>query len=201
VKFLLLVLISATALLALAACGGETSTESSAAGETSTENGTAETTVPFDRAFIDAMVVHHQDAIAAANGALSAGLSQPDLVGIATAISATQQEEVDQMLAWREEWFGSRELSPSALQEIGMSMEAMGMQHDPADLATADDVDSAFATMMVDHHNGAIAMAQLALERSDRSEIHELARAIIDAQQREVDLMMPHVGMSGMDHG
>jgi uncharacterized protein (DUF305 family) len=193
VKFLLLVLVlvSVGALLGLAACGGEDSDRNSA----------AEAAVPFDRAFIDAMVVHHQDAIAAANGAMGAGLSQPDLVGIATAISATQQEEIDQMLAWREEWFDSRDISPSAFDDLGMSMEEMGMQHDPADLTTAGDVDSAFATMMVDHHNGAIAMAELALERSDRDEIHELARAIIDAQQREVDAMTPHMSSSGMDHG
>jgi uncharacterized protein (DUF305 family) len=191
--------LSVTALLVLAACGGE-EPNGSVASETN-ESVASETTVPFDRAFIDAMVVHHQDAIAAATEAVSAGLSQPDLVGIAAAISATQQEEIDQMLAWREEWFGSRELSSSAFEDMGMSMEEMGMQHDPADLATAEDVDSAFATMMVDHHNGAIAMAELALERSDRDEIQELAQAIIDAQQREVDLMMPHVGMSGMEHG
>ena len=176
--------------LALAAtgCGGDDGSESSAA-----------ETVPFDRAFIDAMVPHHEEAIASAKEAKEAGLNQPDLVEIADAIIATQQAEIDQMLAWRADWFGSGELDPTGFEGMGMSMEEMGMQHDPGDLSVAADVDGTFAAMMVDHHNGAIAMATLALERAEHPEIRELAEAIIAAQQAEVEVLMGHA--SGMQHG
>ncbi len=179
--------IAGLALLA-AGCGGNDGSDTSEA-----------ETAPFDQAFIDAMVPHHEEAIAAAEEAKAAGLSQPDLVEIADAIIATQQAEIDQMLAWRAEWYGSSELDPTGFEDLGMSMEEMGMQHDPGDLSVAEDVDGAFASMMVDHHNGAIAMATLALEQAEHPEIEELAGAIIEAQQAEVEVLMGHA--SGMQHG
>jgi uncharacterized protein (DUF305 family) len=74
----------------------------------------------------------------------------------------------------------------------------MGMQHAPEDLAAAEDVDAAFASM-TDHHNGAIAMARLALERAGHDEIRRLARDIIEAQQAEIDRMEPLA--DSMHHG
>ena len=84
---------------ALAGCGG--SNEESAPPPTVVPG-----QVPFDRAFIDAMVPHHRSAIEMARTAKEAGLAQPDLIEIADAIIETQQEEIDDMLRWREEWFG-----------------------------------------------------------------------------------------------
>jgi len=134
------------AAVALAACGGSTKNASTAAaGETGE--------VPFDRAFIDGMVPHHRAAIEMANGAKSAGLSQPDLVAIAGDIVATQQLEIDEMLDWRKDWFGSRVVDPQGAQSLGLSEDEMGMQHE-ADFSSVDDVDQAFAAMMIDHHRG-----------------------------------------------
>ena len=50
----------------------------------------------------------------------------------------------------------------------------------------ASDVDRAFIDMMVPHHESAIAMAQIALERSERQELIALANDIISAQQEEI---------------
>ena len=47
-------------------------------------------------------------------------------------------------------------------------------------------VDSHFIEQMIPHHDGAIAMATVALEKSKRPEIQTLARAIIDAQTTEI---------------
>ena len=154
--------------------------------------------MPFDQAFIDAMVPHHQEAIAAAQEAKNSGLSQPELVEIADAIIATQQTEIDEMLAWRQQWFGSSDVSSTGFEGLGMSMEDMGMQHDPADIGSAEDVDAAFASMMVDHHNGAIAMARMALEKAEHPEIRDVAQAIIDAQTAEVKTLETYA--SGMQH-
>jgi uncharacterized protein (DUF305 family) len=49
------------------------------------------------------MVPHHQAAIEMAREAKQARLSQPELISIADDIIATQQAEIDQMLAWREQ--------------------------------------------------------------------------------------------------
>lgn len=48
------------------------------------------------------------------------------------------------------------------------------------------DIDQHFIVQMIPHHDGAIAMAKIALERSKRQEILSLANAIIKAQEREI---------------
>ena len=191
----LLAALLAISLLA-AGCGGDDDTP--AAGSAS---GSA---VPFDRAFdrafIDGMVPHHEGAIEMAEAAKTAGLSQPELIEIADAIVETQQEEIDEMKDWRAEWFGSAEIDPSGAEALGLSEEEMGMQHGGAAISSADDVDAAFARMMTDHHNGAIAMAKQALERGEREEIKELAREIIAAQEREIAIMEKHVSGKHSTH-
>ena len=49
--------------------------------------------------------------------------------------------------------------------------------------------DARFITMMIPHHEGAIAMADVALERSRRPEIRALAESIRTSQSRENDQM------------
>jgi uncharacterized protein (DUF305 family) len=154
----------------------------------------------FDRAFIDAMVPHHESALEMARSAKAAGLTEPELAQVADDILETQQGEIDRMKEWRSEWFGSSDVDPEGAAALGMSDEQMGMAHDADDLLNSGDVDSDFATMMIDHHQGAIEMAELALERAEHDELKELAEAIIDAQQREIEVLEPHAGEM-MDHG
>jgi uncharacterized protein (DUF305 family) len=180
--FLLLALVA----LGVAGCGG--GDDSEGADEQPTA---ASGQVPFDRAFIDAMVPHHQAAIEMANEAKEAGLAAPELIKIADDIIASQQAEIDQMLEWRHQWFGSKEREPeaAALQVLGLSAAEAGMEHGGVDLSTVPDVDQAFAGMMIGHHTGAIRMAELAKERADHDELKTLADDIIAAQQREIDVM------------
>jgi uncharacterized protein (DUF305 family) len=185
-KTLAFVLLAVLA-LAVPGCGGDDDGEN-AVGEQPT---VALGRVPFDRAFIDAMVPHHQGAIAMAREAKKAGLAAPELLEIADDIIATQQAEIDQMLEWREEWFGTREREPeaAALAALGLSAAEAGMEHSATDLATAGNVDQAFGGMMIGHHTGAIRMAELAREKADHDELEKLAGDIITAQQREIDII------------
>ena len=181
---------AALAVLALtvAGCGGGAGSDDAGAPDSPPAAGA----VPFDRAFIDGMVPHHEEAIAMARAAKAAGLSEPDLLEIADAIIATQQGEIDRMRTWREAWFGSAEIDPNGAETLGLSMDEMGMQHDVVDLSDADDVDATFAAMMIDHHNGAIAMAELARAGGQHAEIRRLAEGIIEAQQGEIATMREH---------
>jgi uncharacterized protein (DUF305 family) len=61
---------------------------------------------PFDQAFIDAMILHHQSAIDAARLAEQQA-SRQDIRELAQAIIADQQREIDQMRSWREAWYGN----------------------------------------------------------------------------------------------
>jgi uncharacterized protein (DUF305 family) len=177
--------------LAVAACGGG----NGGAGTNATPTG-----ADFDRAFIDAMVPHHDGAIAMAQAAKKARLAQPELVKIADDILKTQRAEIDKMKAWRGEWFGSSKIDPKGAKALGLSESQMGMQHDADALMDSADVDTDFAQMMITHHQGAIAMAELAKDHAEHEEIKELARAITEAQGREIKVMRDHA--SGvMDHG
>jgi uncharacterized protein (DUF305 family) len=191
----LAVLLAAVALVA-AGCGGGDEGAEPARGEETVATGQ----VPFDQAFIDAMVPHHQEAIEMAKAANSRGLSQPDLEKIANDIISSQQREIDQMLDWREQWFGSRTLGPVLPEVLGLPEGELGMEHGSADeVVDAVDVDATFAEMMIPHHEGAIAMAEQAAARGQHEEVRDLAAAIIAAQKREIGIMEEHA--SGMDHG
>lgn len=178
-------------MLLLSACGGD---------DSSSEVGATPTGAAFDRAFIDAMVPHHESAIEMANAAKEAGLSQPDLVKVADGILATQQDEIDQMKDWRGEWFGSSTIDPKGAAALGLSESQMGMQHDSDALMGSGDVDTDFAQMMITHHEGAIDMAKLAADNAEHDEVKELAEEIISAQEREIDAMRSHAS-GAMDHG
>lgn len=180
------VTLAAAAVLA-AGCGGNDSDEGAPPAATASS-------APFDRAFIDAMVPHHRTAIEMVRAARAAGLSEPELVAVADDIVESQGAEIDEMLDWREDWFGSRELDPNAAAALGLSDHDMGMGHDAGELEGAEDVDKAFAAAMIPHHEGAIHMAELALERGEHEEIRALAERIIAAQEREIDVLEPHAG-------
>ena len=174
-------------------CGGDES--GSATAEQPSASG-----VPFDQAFIDAMVPHHREAIAMAEVATARGLSQPVLREIANDIAMSQQAEIDQMLEWRESWFGSRTLGPLQPDVLGVPEDELGMDHGSSDeLGTAADVDATFAQLMIPHHEGAISIAEVAAEKAQHSEIRALASRIVDAQKREIEIMEEHA--SGQHHG
>ena len=73
----------------------------------------------FDRMFIDMMIPHHQGAIRMARMELADG-QDPELRKLAEAIIAAQSKEIEEMNAWREDWYG--EPSPAG----GVPDEAMG---------------------------------------------------------------------------
>ena len=49
-----------------------------------------------------------------------------------------------------------------------------------------DAFDEAFINGMIEHHRGAIDMAQLAPDRAEHSEIEQLAEEIVEAQEAEI---------------
>jgi uncharacterized protein (DUF305 family) len=68
---------------------------------------------PFDKAFIDAMVPHHQGAITMAKAELAKG-SQPALRKMANNIITAQTKEMAQMKTWRKDWYGADSGSTSS---------------------------------------------------------------------------------------
>ncbi len=59
---------------------------------------------PFDRAFINNMIPHHQSAIAMAEVALEES-ENPEIRELARGIIDSQQSEIEQMQGWLDEWY------------------------------------------------------------------------------------------------
>lgn len=76
-------------------------------------------------------------------------------------------------------------------QEMAGSMMQKEMDSMMAalDAKTGDDFDRAFLTEMTMHHQGAVQMAQLALQNAKHQEIKDMARDIITAQNSEINNM------------
>lgn len=76
---------------------------------------------------------------------------------------------------------GSEARGPGARAERGHMMGDGSMM--------GQNIDQHFIAQMIPHHEGAIEMAKLALERSKRPEMLSLANDIIEAQTREINEM------------
>lgn len=135
----------------------------------------------FDAAFMRGMIAHHEGAIAAADAILVTS-EDPFVREAAEAILATQQAEIDQMNTWLEAWFGG---TSGAAMPTTMGFGPMDMGAPSATNASTTP-DASFLADIIGHHQQAVDMAQLALERSARSEVLDLASAIITAQSAEV---------------
>jgi uncharacterized protein (DUF305 family) len=59
---------------------------------------------PFDKAFIDAMIPHHQSAIEMGQVALK-NSDNPKIKELAQNIISAQQREIEQMTQWRQQWY------------------------------------------------------------------------------------------------
>jgi uncharacterized protein (DUF305 family) len=138
-----------------------------------------------DRRFIDAMVPHHQGAIAMAEVALK-NAEHEEIVQLSRNIISSQQAEIEELKSIKQEEFGTSNVPMEMSQE---QMRGMGMMMNPQQLANQKPFDEAFLDAMIPHHQSAIEMAQVALEKSDNPKIKELAENIISAQQREIEQM------------
>jgi uncharacterized protein (DUF305 family) len=133
---------------------------------------------PYDAVFIDGMIVHHEGAIIMANQALEEA-QRPEILALAEAILDAQEGEIMQMLAWRGEWY------PDLAQTSGMDID-MG----PMEVAEGSaPFEQRFMEAMIPHHEGAIMMAQDALQKAEQAEIRALAQEIIAAQEAEIAQM------------
>jgi uncharacterized protein (DUF305 family) len=138
-----------------------------------------------DKAFIDAMVPHHQGAVEMAEVALQ-NAEHEQIKQLSQNIISTQRAEIEELKAIKKEEFGTSEVP---MELSAQDMQMMGMT-DPEALATRDPFDRAFIDAMIPHHQSAIHMAQVALEESENPKIKELAGNIVSAQQREIEQML-----------
>ena len=63
-----------------------------------------QTATDFDKAFLEAMIPHHQLALMMVQ-MLQAGTNRPEMLSLAKNITASQSKEITEMQGWYKEWY------------------------------------------------------------------------------------------------
>lgn len=141
---------------------------------------------PGDVMFAQMMIPHHQQAIELADLALKDSSASAPVTELARQIKGAQDPEIETMNSWLREWNAPAPSSMGHGTSDGMmsddDMDALGTAKGP-------DFDRMWLTMMVRHHQGAIAMAQDVLKTSTDTRVKTLAQAIVEGQNKEIATM------------
>jgi uncharacterized protein (DUF305 family) len=184
--------------LVLSACG---TADTSAAGSTNPSASAAssapasKTKNEADVVFASMMIPHHAQAISMADTALKQA-TDPKVKALAPKIKAAQGPEIERMSAWLTGWGAPVPAADDSSDMAGM--EGMGDQTGgmmsakeitALDKATGSTFDRMWLQMMVKHHQGAVDMAETALDEGANPEAKKLAKSIIDGQSAEITEM------------
>jgi uncharacterized protein (DUF305 family) len=181
--------------LVLVACGSDDSSTTPAGSDateaSTTADGSSSDFSEPDVFFAQHMIPHHEQAIEMAEIALDPAVGASDEVrALATEIEGAQDSEIDLMTQWLTAWGEPVEMDMTDEH----SMESMqGMmtveQMDELAATTGGAFDTLWLEMMIEHHRGAIAMAEDVLAEGTNADVSDLAGQIIDAQLTEIDEM------------
>ena len=148
--------------------------------------GSSDPDAPYDLRFIDEMTMHHQGAVMSAQ-MMIADSPRPQLRDLAGRITESQERQIDQMAAWRRQWYPNTGAPSTGMQSMGGMGRAMGGRGSGG--MAGGQVDRMFLRMMIPHHQLAIEMAEDALENAEHQELKGLARQIIKDQSAEIEEM------------
>lgn len=157
-----------------------------------------------DVAFATQMIPHHAQALTMADLAVGRDVS-PQLTDLLDEIRAAQTPEIELMVDWLQQW---GEPVPATMRdhahaddhggdgdggEEDMSGDMPGMMDD-SDLDELADAPPAkfedlWLTMMIEHHQGAVDMAETQLEEGSFEPALELAEDIKTSQSAEIERM------------
>ncbi len=173
-----------------------------AASATSSPAAGAETHNDADVMFAQGMIPHHEQAIEMSDMLLAKQGIDPRVVSLANDIKAAQAPEIEQMQGWLSQWGASTTTSSPSSSMPGHDMSGgetpgtsgghgMMSEQDMAALQNAQGTEASrlFLNQMIEHHQGAITMAQTEIDSGQAPPAITLARSIIDSQQREISTM------------
>jgi uncharacterized protein (DUF305 family) len=158
-----------------------------------------------DVAFATDMIEHHAQAIQMANYTIGRDGVDPRIAELAEEIRVSQTHEIDTMSGWLRAWdepvpetgFATGD-SHSHAEDSGGSMGSPDGAHaDMPGMMAAEDMqaladapaekfDAMWLQMMVEHHRGAIRMAQMVQDDGKAEDVAHLAAHIETVQRGEV---------------
>jgi uncharacterized protein (DUF305 family) len=160
----------------MAACNAQAPAATAAPTAMSHAMPTANASAPYDAAFIDAMIAHHQDAIDMTYQARQEA-QRVEIKDLLEQIALTQAGEIKKMREWRAEWYPTLAASAIAPNDMAISNDASV----PFDIR--------FINAMIPHHESAIKMANEAKTKTARPQLLILADSIIKTQTAEIEQM------------
>ena len=125
--------------------------------------------------------------------ALENDTASADVKSLARQIEAAQDPEIQVMKGWLSRW-GAQESSGPMDHGPGGMMSDEDM--DALKAASGADFDQMWLRMMIEHHQGAVTMAQDVLAATDDADVKKLANAVVTGQQEEIATMQGMIGGS-----
>jgi uncharacterized protein (DUF305 family) len=206
------------ALVVLSGCSGSGSDSAESATTQAQASSAASSAAPAtsaadhndaDVTFAQAMIPHHEQAVEMSDMVLGKQGIAPEVITLANEIKAAQGPEIQQMQGWLAEWgvesgeggmssMPGHDMSTMPGHDMsgdgsmpGMSGGGMMSEQDMTDLQNAQGVAASrlFLTQMIEHHEGAITMAQTEIDAGQFPAAVEMARAIVTSQQEEITTM------------
>ncbi|BDT97644.1 MULTISPECIES: DUF305 domain-containing protein [Nocardia] len=189
--------LAAVAAVGLAGCGDADTGHTTEHGTSATTS--ASTSAPAraeyddaDVTFLQMMYPHHAQAVDMAR-LVPSHTDNQQLRALATQVEQAQAPEMQQITALLQS-FGKP--APTTSEGHGghgmMSAEQMAALR----AASGPDFDRQWLTMMIEHHQGAITMAETELADGRNADAKALAQAIIAAQRVEIEQMRTMLGQS-----
>lgn len=190
--------VAALGLLA-AGCGSDDSDSAKPATSAVMDHGTTDTSTPAatrsdfnaaDVSFLEMMYPHHAQAVKMAELVPSRSQNQ-QLITLAENVKKAQSPEMAQITTLLQS-FGK----PAPSAGMGHAMPGMMTDEQMSKLAGLHgaDFDTLWMQMMIEHHQGAIGMANTELAQGTNAEAKALAQSIVTAQQTEIDQMNGMLG-------
>lgn len=177
--------------LFLSACGDDTSSGDS-------PGDSSRAAAEFNEAdvtFAQSMIPHHEQAVEMAQLAEDRA-EGTEVKELAADIEAAQAPEIEQLTTWLEEWDAE---APSKQMDHGdmghgdpdSDMGGMMTGEDMAMLeeSSGAEFDEMFLEMMVEHHEGAVSMAETEVTEGANPDALAMAEDIIATQNDEIDQM------------
>ncbi|WP_328967505.1 DUF305 domain-containing protein [Streptomyces sp. NBC_00239] len=192
---------AATAALVLAACGGNGDDNGAAHNGHNAASPSASAPAQqgdhnaADVAFAQGMIPHHRQAIEMADLAATRAESA-EVKKLAGEIKKAQDPEIKTLSGWLTSW--GEQVPAEGGGHGGHDMSGMMSAEEmkQLDSSSGKSFDTAFLTMMVKHHEGAVAMAKTEQSDGKYQPAKDMAGAIITSQSAEIAQMNTLLGKS-----
>ena len=141
----------------------------------------------MDLHFLAMMTPHHQQAVEMSEIILAAEGTSAATADLATRIKVGQQEEIDTMVDWAEQW-NQQDVMRQHANHIANGM-LTPQQLNQLKTLTGEEADTLFLQLMHFHHEGAVAMTQNQINNGGYQPLVDLAQQMIDVQTAEMHEM------------